>query len=65
MTAISFVVKSGIAIECTAFGTKVFSDDIEFPTTFTDVWLKAIDDAIALKADVINMSLGSAAGLVS
>ena len=37
---------------------KVFSDDLEYPTTFTDIWLKALDDAITLKADVINLSLG-------
>lgn len=39
---------------------KVFPDDLQYSTTFTDVWLKALDDAIKLKADVVNLSLGSA-----
>ena len=53
----------GIAPNAQILALKVFSDDIQYPTTFTDIWIKAIDDAIKLKADVINMSLGSAAGL--
>ncbi|RRD95281.1 hypothetical protein EII17_04410 [Clostridiales bacterium COT073_COT-073] len=56
---------SGIAPNAQLLALKVFSDDIQYPTTFTDIWLKAIDDAIALKADVINMSLGSPAGMIS
>lgn len=53
----------GVAPEAQLLAMKVFSDDAEFETTFTDIWLKAIDDAITLKADVINLSLGSPAGL--
>lgn len=55
---------NGVAPNVQLLALKVFSDDIQYPTTFTDIWLKALDDAIALKADVINMSLGSAAGIV-
>lgn len=56
---------NGVAPNVQLLAMKVFSDDRQYPTTFTDIWLKAIDDAIALKADVINMSLGSPAGLAS
>ncbi len=52
----------GLAPNTQILAMKVFSDDLRYPTTFTDVWLKAMDDALALKADVINMSLGAAAG---
>lgn len=53
----------GVAPNTQLLALKVFSDDLEYPTTFTDIWLKALDDAIALKADVVNMSLGSPAGI--
>ncbi|MDO4764586.1 MAG: S8 family serine peptidase [Eubacteriales bacterium] len=56
---------NGVAPNVQLLAMKVFSDDRQYPTTFTDIWLKAFDDAIALKADVINMSLGSPAGLAS
>lgn len=52
----------GVAPNAQILALKVFSDDLSYPTTFTDIWLKALDDAIAMKADVVNMSLGSAAG---
>ncbi|MDO4788531.1 MAG: S8 family serine peptidase [Johnsonella sp.] len=52
----------GVAPNAQILGMKVFSDDLQYPTTFTDIWLKAINDAILLDADIINMSLGSAAG---
>ncbi|MFM1539432.1 S8 family serine peptidase [Helcococcus bovis] len=52
--------KYGVAPNAQILSLKVFSDDIQYPTTFTDIGLKAIDDAIKLKADVINMSLGTA-----
>lgn len=55
----------GVAPNAQILALKVFSDDVQYPTTFTDVWIKAIDDAIKLKADVINMSLGTPAGLLS
>lgn len=53
---------SGVAPNAQLLAMKVFSDDLQYPTTFTDVWLKAVDDAILLGADVINMSLGAPAG---
>ncbi len=53
----------GVAPNTQILAMKVFSDDLRYPTTFTDVWLQAVDDALTLKADVINMSLGAAAGL--
>ena len=52
----------GVAPNAQILALKVFSDDLQYPTTFTDIWLKAMDDAIALGADVVNMSLGSSAG---
>ena len=52
----------GIAPEAQLLGMKVFSDDPLYSTTFSDVYVKAIDDSIKLKADAINMSLGSPAG---
>ncbi len=52
----------GVAPESQILGMKVFSDDIQYATTFSDVYLRAIEDAILLGADVINMSLGSPAG---
>lgn len=55
----------GIAPEAQLLALKVFGNDPEFPSTFGDIYVKAIDDAIALGADVLNMSLGSTAGFVS
>lgn len=55
----------GIAPEAQLLALKVFGNDPEFASTFGDIYVKAIDDAIALGADVLNMSLGSTAGFVS
>lgn len=52
----------GVAPDAQLLGMKVFSSDIRYSTTFSDVYVKAIDDAIKLGADGINMSLGSPAG---
>lgn len=49
----------GVAPEAQLLGMKVFSNDPEFPSTFSDIYLAAIDDAVKLGADVLNMSLGS------
>ncbi|MGI2327690.1 cell wall-binding repeat-containing protein [Planococcus sp. YIM B11945] len=49
----------GVAPEAQVLGMKVFSNDTNFPSTFSDIYLAAIDDAIKLGADVLNMSLGS------
>ncbi|ASS88716.1 S8/S53 family peptidase [Geobacillus lituanicus] len=51
----------GVAPEAQVLAMKVFSNDPEFPSTYDDIYIKAIDDAIKLGADVINMSLGSTA----
>jgi lactocepin len=55
----------GVAPEAQLLALKVFGNDPEMPYTFSDVYVKAIDDAIKLGADVLNMSLGATAGFVS
>lgn len=52
----------GIAPKAQVLGMKVFSNDIKYATTFTDIYVQALEDAIKLGADVVNMSLGSPAG---
>lgn len=54
----------GIAPEAQLLALKVFSNDVNNTTTYGDIYIKAIDDAIALGADIINMSLGATAGTV-
>ncbi|EPD51914.1 hypothetical protein HMPREF1210_01716 [Paenisporosarcina sp. HGH0030] len=54
----------GVAPEAQLLALKVFGNDPLFPSTFGDIYVKAMDDAIKLGADVINMSLGSTAGYV-
>ncbi|MGP4078995.1 S8 family serine peptidase [Pseudalkalibacillus sp. R45] len=54
----------GVAPEAQILGMKVFGNDPLMPYTFGDIYIKAIDDAIALGADAINMSLGSTAAFV-
>ncbi|WP_019416224.1 cell wall-binding repeat-containing protein [Paenisporosarcina sp. TG20] len=49
----------GVAPEAQVLGMKVFSNDPNFPSTFSDIYLAAIEDAVTLGADVLNMSLGS------
>jgi lactocepin len=55
----------GVAPEAQILGLKVFGNDPEMPSTWGDVYVKAIDDAIKLGVDVINMSLGSTASFVA
>ncbi|MDO4594997.1 MAG: S8 family serine peptidase [Tissierellia bacterium] len=52
----------GVAPNAQLLGMKVFSDDYLYATTFSDIYMQAIEDSISLGADVINMSLGSVAG---
>lgn len=52
----------GVAPEAQLLAMKVFSEDVLYATTFSDIYLEAIDDAVKLGADAINMSLGSPAG---
>ncbi|MCT8140231.1 S8 family serine peptidase [Anaerobacillus sp. CMMVII] len=51
----------GVAPEAQVLGMKVFSNDPNYPSTTSDVYLAAIDDSVKLGADVLNMSLGSIA----
>ena len=54
----------GVAPEAQLLALKVFGNDPLFSSTYGDIYIKAIDDAIKLNADVLNMSLGSPAGYV-
>lgn len=52
----------GVAPEAQLLAMKVFSNGPLGKYTYSDDQLAAIDDAVALGADVINMSLGASAG---
>lgn len=52
----------GVAPHSQLLAMKVFSNDPIYATTFSDIYLVAIDESIKLGADVINMSLGSPSG---
>ncbi|MFB7304327.1 Ig-like domain-containing protein [Heyndrickxia sporothermodurans] len=54
----------GVAPEAQLLALKVFGNDPAMPSTFGDIYIKAIDDGIQLGADVMNMSLGSTASFV-
>ncbi len=54
----------GVAPEAQLLALKIFGNDPEMPSTWGDIEIKAIDDAIKLGADVVNMSLGSSAAFV-
>lgn len=54
----------GVAPEAQLLALKVFGNDPLYPSTYGDIYIKAIDDSIKLGADVINMSLGSVSGFV-
>ncbi|MCT8140230.1 S8 family serine peptidase [Anaerobacillus sp. CMMVII] len=55
----------GVAPEAQLLALKVFGNDPLIPTTYGDVYVKSIDDALKLGVDVLNLSLGSTAGFVS
>lgn len=55
----------GVAPEAQLYALKVFGNDPEMPSTYGDIYIKAIDDAIKLGVDALNMSLGSTAGFVN
>lgn len=55
----------GVAPEAQLLGMKVFSNDPDGQFTWSDIYVKAIDDAVKLGADAINMSLGSDASFMS
>ncbi len=54
----------GVAPNAQVLALKVFGNDPQFPSTFGDIIIAAIDDAIILGADVMNLSLGSTAAFV-
>lgn len=54
----------GIAPEAQILALKVFGNDPDMQSTWGDIYIKAIDDAIKLGADVLNMSLGAPSGFV-
>lgn len=54
----------GVAKEAQILAMKVFGNNPALSTTYGDIIVKAIDDSVALGADVINMSLGSTASFV-
>jgi lactocepin len=54
----------GVAPESQLLAMKVFGNDPEMPSTWSDIIIKAIDDSIQLDADVVNMSLGSTGAFV-
>ena len=53
----------GVAPEAQLLALRVFPEVGRY--TYADIYVRAIDDAIALGADVLNMSLGSPAGFVA
>lgn len=55
----------GVAPEAQLLGMKVFSNDPDGQFTWSDIYVKAIDDAVKLGVDAINMSLGSDASFMS
>lgn len=55
----------GVAPEAQLLALKVFGNDPGFQSTYGDIYIRAMDDAIKLGADVLNLSLGSTAGFVS
>ncbi|KHO61723.1 peptidase S8 [Thermoanaerobacter sp. YS13] len=54
----------GVAPEAQLIAEKVFSNNPNFASAFSDDIVAGIDHAVAFGADVINMSLGSTAGFV-
>ncbi len=54
----------GVAPEAQILGMKVFGDDPDYPYTYSDIYVRAIEDALVLGADAINMSLGSTASFL-
>ncbi|MGK7376425.1 S8 family serine peptidase [Planococcus sp. 1R117A] len=54
----------GVAPETQLLALKVFSNDPLYESTYSDIYIKAMDDAIKLGADVLNLSIGATAGFV-
>lgn len=51
----------GVAPEAQLLAMKVFSNDPIYSTTFSDIYIAAIEDAIKIGIDALNMSLGATA----
>lgn len=54
----------GVAPNAQLLALKVFGNDEAYGSTYSDIIIAAVDDAIALGADVMNLSLGSTAAFV-
>ena len=54
----------GVAPEAQVLAMKVFGNDPGMPSTYGDIYVRAIEDSVKLGADVINMSLGSTGSFV-
>lgn len=52
----------GVAPEVQLLAMKVFSNQANSNYTYSDIYIKAMDDAVRLGADVINLSIGDTAG---
>lgn len=52
----------GVAPEVQILGLRVFSNDPLLATTFDDIYIEAMDDAVKIGVDALNLSLGSPAG---
>lgn len=55
----------GVAPEAQVLAMKVFTNDPLNSYVYSDMYLRAINEAVLLGADVVNMSLGSPAGMVN
>lgn len=55
----------GVAPEAQLLALKVFGNDPSLATTYGDIYVAAMDDAVQLGVDVLNLSLGSGAGFVN
>lgn len=54
----------GVAPNAQLLALRVFGDDPRYGSTYGDIYVKSIDDAILLGADIVNLSLGSTAAFV-
>ena len=52
---------SGVAPKAQLIDIQVFSEDPETPSTWDDIYLRGIEDALKIGVDAVNMSLGAVA----
>lgn len=55
----------GVAPEAQLLALKVFGNDPALQTTYGDIYVAAMEDAVQLGVDVLNLSLGSVAGFTN